>query len=279
MVKHTIPKTLKEALSYLYEEKYQIIAGGTDLMVQRRGAAETPPLFNQNMLYVFNLDELKYVKKEGNQILIGSMTSLSDILKHKDTPQLLKDVIAVMASPAIRNTATLGGNIANASPAGDSLVALYLLDAIVVTSSIYQTRYMPIEKLIIGPKKTKIKTTEIITEIVIPVNEFTHVKWMKVGGRQADAISKVSFAGAITIKDNNITDFRIALGAISATVLRNRDIEKKFKHLSVEQLKNVKNSVITCYKDIINPIDDHRSTKKYRQQVALNLIDEFIEKQ
>jgi len=278
MVKHLIPKSLAEALQYLYDGKYQVIAGGTDLMVQNRSSAETPPLFNSNMLYISNIRELNYIKKAADQIHIGSMTPLATILKNSKTPQLLKDVIELMASPAIRNVATLGGNIANASPAGDSLVALYLLDAIIVVSSIYQDRYVPVEKLITGPKKTTVKQTELIKEIIIPIKTFTKQKWIKVGGRQADAISKVSFAGAITIKENIVTDFRISLGAIFKTVLRDRAVENRFKNITLKQFKNVKNSLITHYKNIINPIDDHRSNKEYRKKVALNMIEDFIDK-
>ncbi|MBU1141527.1 MAG: FAD binding domain-containing protein [Firmicutes bacterium] len=276
MVKHTIPKNLQEALNYLYESSYHVIAGGTDLMIQKRNTAELPPLFNSNMLYVFNLEELKYVIKEENQIRIGAMTSLETLLHHPDIPQLLKDVIKEMASPGIRNVATLAGNIGNASPAGDSLVPLYLLDAIIVLASIYQNRYLPIEKVIIGPRKTVIQPNELIKEIIIPNHDFSKVSWVKVGGRQADAISKVSFAGAVTIDDDIITDFRIALGAVYMTVIRNRNIEKLYKTMSVEQFKGDINSILSHYKDLIKPIDDQRSNKIYRQKVALNLIEDFI---
>ncbi len=278
MVKHIIPKNLQEALTALYDGDCHVIAGGTDLMIQKRNTAELPPKFHANMLYVFNLEELKYVVKEENQIRIGSMTSLETLLHHPDVPKLLKDVILEMASPGIRSMATLAGNIANASPAGDSLVTLYLMDAIIVLSSIYQNRYLPIEKVITGPRKTVIQPTEIIKEIIIPHHLVTKAQWVKVGGRQADAISKVSFAGAVTIENNIITDLRIALGAVYMTVVRNRSIEKIYKQYTVEQLKKEKHTVLAHYKDLIKPIDDQRSNKEYRLKVALNLIEDFIDK-
>jgi len=276
MVKHTIPKNLEEAINYLYQGDYQVIAGGTDLMIQKRNSADLPPLFNTNLLYAFNLEELKYVIKDEKQIRIGSMTSLEMLLHHPDVPQLLKDVIIEMASPGIRSVATLAGNIANASPAGDSLVALYLLDAIVVLSSMNQNRYLPIEKVILGPRKTCIQNNEIIKEIVIPIPQFTKTTWVKVGGRRADAISKVSFCGAVTIKKGVVTDFRIALGAVYMTVIRNRQIEKLYKDISLDDLKNDAINVLSHYKELIKPIDDQRSNKEYRNQVALNLIEDFI---
>lgn len=278
MVKQIIPKNLKEAIMYLNQEDYQVIAGGTDLMIQKRNTADLAPLFNMNILYAFNLEELKYVIKEETQIRIGSMTSLETLLHHPDVPQLLKDVMIEMASPGIRNVATLAGNIANASPAGDSLVALYLMDAIVVLSSLNKERHIPINEVILGPRKTSIEKNELITEIILPVDKFSQTSWVKVGGRRADAISKVSFAGAVTIDSGIVVDFRIALGAIFMTVVRNLEIENRYKNISVQTLKSQVKQILDDYQKLIKPIDDQRSNKVYRNQVALNLIEDFIRK-
>jgi CO/xanthine dehydrogenase FAD-binding subunit len=278
MVKQVIPKNLKEAIAYLNQEEYQVVAGGTDLMIQKRNTADLPPVFNSNILYAFNLDELKYVIKEETQIRIGSMTSLETLLHHPDVPQILKDVIIEMASPGIRNVATLAGNIANASPAGDSLVALYLMDAIVVLSSLNKERQVSIDKVILGPRKTSIAKNELITEIILPINKFSQTSWVKVGGRRADAISKVSFAGAVKVDKDIVVDFRIALGAIFMTVVRNLEIENRYKNMSVQALKDNTQQVLNDYQKLIKPIDDQRSNKVYRSQVALNLIEDFIRK-
>jgi len=275
-VKQVIPKTLDEALNYLYDRSYQIIAGGTDLMVQKRSTAETPPLFSNNILYAFHLEELKFIKRSEHCLHIGSMTSLETLLHHEDTPKILKEVIYEMASPAIRNVATLAGNIANASPAGDSLVPLYLLDAQIILLSKNQFRHIPIEKLIIGPRKTVILKDEIIKDIAIPKHEFTQFKWIKVGGRRADAISKVSFLGAVHIDGDQVLDFRIAFGAVYKTVIRNREIEKEYKNISVQELKNKHDEIIEKYDACILPIDDQRSNKEYRKKVALNMLSDFI---
>ena len=276
MVKQVIPKTLDEALDYLYDGSYQIIGGGTDLMVQKRSTAETPPLFSNNLLYAFHLEELKFIKKSEHCLHIGSMTSLETLLHHEDTPDILKEVIYEMASPAIRNVATLAGNIANASPAGDSLVPLYLLDAQIILLSKNQFRHIPIEKLIIGPRKTVIFKDEIIKYIAIPKHEFTKFKWIKVGGRLADAISKVSFLGAVHIEADQVLDFRIAFGAVYKTVIRNREIEKEYKNISVQELKSMHDEIIKKYDAFILPIDDQRSNKEYRKKVALNMLSDFI---
>lgn len=277
MVNHVIPNSYTELLETLKSGNYKIIAGGTDLMIQKRSSADTPPHFDQDMVYVFNLDELKYVIKETNHVRIGSLTSLEYLLNHQDTPKLLKKVIYDIASPALRYVATLAGNIGNASPAGDTLVPLYLLDAVIVLESIYGIRKLPIEQVIIGPRQTSINKNEMIKEIIIPDCSFSKTKWVKVGGRKADAISKVSFCGAVRIENDKVLDLRIALGAVYKTVIRNRNIERLLIEEDRKQLIENTEIVEKLYESLIQPIDDQRSNKTYRKHVALNLIKSFIE--
>ncbi len=275
MVRHIIPLSLEEAKRYLKEKSFKIIAGGTDLMVQHRSWAETPPQFEENLLYVFNLDELKYINKEDNILHIGSLTPIEEVKDHKDTPYLLEEAIKIMASPALRNAATIAGNIGNASPAGDTLPVLYVYNALVKLENEI-VRRVPIEEVIKGPRKTIIQKDEIITEISFELSPFTHMQFVKVGGRKADAISKLSFCGAINISHNLVTDFRIAFGAVGPVVVRNKKIEDKYLGLRVEELKNSIEEIISDYKELITPINDQRSTKEYRKQVSLNLLKEFI---
>jgi len=276
MVNHVVPNSYLEALEYLKEGTYKVLAGGTDLMIQKRSSANTPPKFDTNILYGFNLEELKYIEKDSNSTRIGAMTSLETLLHHKDTPILLKEVIQDIASPALRYVATLSGNIANASPAGDTLVALYLLDTIVVLESVYGIRKLPIEQVILGPRQTAINTSEMIKEIIIPDHTFTKTEWVKVGGRKADAISKVSFCGAVRIINHQIVDLRISLGAVYKTVIRNKAIERILIEEDKTHLQENPDIVAALYDSLIKPIDDQRSNKAYRKQVAKNLIKAFI---
>ena len=276
MVNHIIPETYKEALSYLSSNTYKVIAGGTDLMIQKRGTRETAPKFETDMLYCFNLEELKYVLKIKHEIHVGSMTSLETLLYHADTPSILKKVIAEMASPGIRNVATLAGNIANASPAGDSLVALYLLDAKVVLESLKGKRIVPIELLIKGPRQVGIEKDEIIKEIIILDQEFSNETWIKVGGRRADAISKISFCGVYKITRSKIVDFRVAFGAVYKTVLRSKELESMVIGKTIKEVKENINTIISLYEAMIKPIDDQRSNRVYRLQVAKNILNHFI---
>jgi len=279
MVRHIIPTSLNEALTYLSEGTFKIMAGGTDLMIQKRSSAGLPPKIGQDVLYLFNLAELRYIKTEANYFKIGAMTPLEDVYHHPATPQLLKQVIYEMASPGIRHMATIAGNIGNASPAGDSLVALYVLDALVKLASTSGTRLVPISDVIIGVRKTIIRPDELISEILIPINQFDVIVWRKVGGRRADAISKVSFAALIKKQNDIISDMRIAFGAVSTTVIRNRQIEVEMQGFSQQDLIAKLPDILKKYGEIINPIDDQRSSAKYRHGVAINMVRHLIEKE
>ena len=277
MVKHLIPANLGEALKALADNEYRIVSGGTDVMVQKRAGTGVLPTFDKDALYVFNLTELKYVTADESFVHIGSETALEDVLNHPLTPKLLSKVISEIAAPGIRHMATLAGNIANASPAGDSLVALYALDAIVELQSVRGTRNISINDLIVGVRKTTLDRDELITRISIPKQEFDHVVWTKVGGRQADAISKVSFAGCYRIENGRLADIRIAMGAIAPTVIRSQSIEKQMIGKTIGEIKAVLPMILDFYLPFIRPIDDQRSSAEYRHNVAVNLLTTFIE--
>ncbi len=276
MVEHIVPATLAEALEAIADGKKEVIAGGTDLMVQRRKGAGRLPDFPDGLVYLFDLDELKYVRKTADALHIGAMTPLEELLKHPHVPNLLKTIIAEMASPALRRVATIAGNIANASPAGDSLIYLYLIDANVKLISASGERSLPIHEIITGPKTTCLTKQEIIVEITIPIHRFTHERFKKIGPRRSDAISKASFAAAAFIEEDIIRDFRVAFGAVSATVVRCKDIEETLKGTRVDALKEASRSIIERYASHIRPIDDQRSNKVYRKTVSTNLLADFI---
>jgi CO/xanthine dehydrogenase FAD-binding subunit len=275
MVDHYIPKTLEEALELLSNHNALIIAGGTDIMVQKRSWNNLPPKINSSV-NIRNLPELNYITLEKEVLCIGATTTLNTIYHHENVPLLLKQAISVIASPAIRNMATIAGNIGNASPAGDTLPVLYLLEAIIVLKNKYRIRELPINEVIIGPRKTVIQNDEIITEIKIPLTEFTKCSFDKIGGRKADAISKISLASLIRIEQNIVKDIRFAFGAVGPKVIRDKKIEETLIGLDVHALKKMKKEISSMYRTIVTPIDDQRSTKEYRKHVAGNLIDDFI---
>jgi len=227
MVRVFMPQSLKEALRIRKEEKAIPFAGGTDLMVKRGRLRGLAPYFEKPVLFLHRVKELMGVKFEEGRVRIGALSTLSEILENRDIPLILKYAIAEIASPAIRNLATIGGNICNASPAGDTLPPLYVMNARVVLSSFTSEREMKIMDFIKGPGSTDLKEEELLKEIIIPVEFFNIVFYRKVGTRKANSLSKVSFAGVARLDDGIIKDIRISFGAVAPTPLRAPEIEEE----------------------------------------------------
>ena len=277
MVGAIVPKTLEEALMLLENGSYQIVAGGTDMLIQNHNRSPLPIAYKKDVMYVADIPELLGVTHDEEYIYIGASEPLESLLHNEIIPKLLRETILEMASPAIRNTGTLGGNIGNASPAGDSLVSLYLLNAVVEVRSSKQTRRVNIKDFITGVRKIDLRPNELITRIIIGKTEFTKAYFKKVGPRRSDAISKLSFAGAITLQDDLVIDFRIAFGSVNVTVVRHPEIECMYIKKTLKELKASVEQLVEEYSPHIRPIDDQRSNKKYRKQVCINILKEFIE--
>ena len=276
MVRHIIPETLKEALAYLYNSSFHIMAGGTDLMIQKRSSAGTPPKFAKDVLYIANLKELDHIVVTEDEVIIGAATKLEDIASNEHVPGVLRDVIKDIGGPGIRHEGTLGGNIANASPASDGLVALFVLEAKVVLASADGERIVPIDNFVTGFRHIELRPNELIKDIVIPLVPLTGHKWVKVGGRRADSISKVAFAGIYRSEGGIIKDIRFAFGSVAVTSARNKELEKQLvNHKISDIIADLPRILEECYK-IIAPIDDQRSNKNYRRKVATNIAEAFF---
>ena len=288
-----IPNNYDEALEKLSQSELLILAGGTDIMVKKRSWSGLAPKFESDTLCVFNLSELQFINKEEDGLHIGSMTRLENMLESELIPLPLKTAILEMASPGIRHVGTIGGNIGNASPAGDSLPILYVYDTIVVLESINGLRHIPIEEFIVGPGKTRRESNEIIKEIIVKDLDYKGFYYEKVGGRRSDAISKLSFIGLYSRDASGIlVDIRIAFGSVYKTVVRNKDLEKQLINaIAHEETRDddimlsamvsiiSDHSISECiekYKDIIHPIDDQRSNAKYRKACSISLLKSFI---
>lgn len=277
MVDHYYPLTLEETFTELKKNRYQIIAGGTDCLVQYRSWSETVPKFKYPLMFIHHLSELNFICENGDYIEIGSCVTYKEILSSPLISKVMKDTIIEIASPGIRHSATIGGNIANASPAADAVCTLIALDAMVVIKSLDAIRIEKIEDFITGVKKNSLKPDEIIFSIKIPNVMYDYACFYKVGGRQADAISKVSLAAVMNITDGRITKWRMAFGAVGPKVVTSLSVDQILIGKTIEEIKNTVPSIQKLYSPLINPIDDQRSTAKYRKLVALNLIRKFID--
>lgn len=276
MVNHHIPSTLQEALKILDKHDCYIMAGGTDLMVVKHQRSGLIPNFDKDVCYIANLEELQYIFEDEKGVHIGAGTKFSDIEDNELVPEILKQIIHELASPNIRNMATMAGNIANASPAGDSIVGLYLLDAELELVNIHGSRMVPIKDFIFGVRKIHRNQNELIKEIFIPHHDDLNTYWRKVGSRAAESISKITFAGGYEVENGKVKDLRMAFGSVSITVVRERKIEEKYIGMSLEELHNHVEDIVMDMSKFVQPITDQRSTKEYRYKVAMNILKDFI---
>ena len=276
MVKHHIPQTLKDALKVLNTTDCYIMAGGTDLMVMKHQKSGLLPNFDKDVCYIANIKELQYIKEDEEGIHIGAGTKFVDIENNILVPDLLKQIIHEIASPNIRNMATMAGNIANASPAGDSIVGLYLLDAKLELVNVHGSRLVPIEDFILSVRKIAREKNEMIKEIFIPHHDDLNTYWRKVGSRAAESISKVTFAGGYEVEDDIVKDFRMSFGSVNITAVRKREIENKYIGMTVEELHKHEDDIVKDMSNYITPITDQRSTSAYRKKVSENILRDFI---
>jgi CO/xanthine dehydrogenase FAD-binding subunit len=264
------PKDLKEAVFIKYNNiEARFYAGGTDFMVRHDSC--------EKLIFLNQLKELKKVYNEDGYLHIGSGCTYEELLGDVNVPFLLKEAIKGIAAPAIRNIGTIGGNICNASPAGDTLPVLYALEAEVVLISITGERTIPIREFITGIRKLALLETELLKEIILPDKEFDITYYKKVGARKSQALSKISFAALANKSGNRVTDLRIAFGSIGITTVRVKALETKYNGLLTEEIKQRLGEILSDYSAYIKPIDDQRSTAAYRKKVCLNLLGDFID--
>ena len=277
MVNKYIPRSLNEALDILASKDCYIVAGGSDMMVIKKNTAGLLPRFDKDVLYVSHIEELKKVYEDKDGIHIGAGAHLYDLEHNELVPELLRKCISEVASVNIRHFATLAGNIANASPAGDTIVIDVLLDAEVVLASKKEIRKVKAEDFVLGVRKIDRHPDELITELIFPVHKFDKELWHKVGSRKADSISKLSFAGAYSLSGDKVKEFRCAFGSVAIKVARSHELEKKIEGMSLSELKAHKDELMEKYSHVIAPIDDQRSNKEYRQKVAMNILAKFLD--
>lgn len=276
MVNAYFPKSLKEALESIIFNEYIVFSGGTDLMVKKKQGAGLQPAFEKPVMFISELQELKQIILKDGFLYIGAGCTFSNLIESSIIPDFYKQVFSQIASPAIRNTATLAGNICNSSPAGDSLPLLYALDAMIIIETSCRKVEVPIQDFIIGPGRNILNSSELVTAIKLPFIAFDKLAYRKVCARKANALSKVSFVAMALIEENKLKDIRIAIGATAPTVIRSRDIEEAIIYsCSKGDLSTAE--IVGYYTSLIKPIDDQRSTAFYRREVCKRLLADYIE--
>lgn len=269
------PRTLTDALTALAQDPAAIpFAGGTDLMVSL--AFGTLPAGRVVDLSV--LDQLRGITVTPAETLVGALTTYTEIADHpalEERHPLLVAAARVSGAWAIRNRGTLGGNIANASPAADSPPALLAYGARVELASVRGTRWVAYEDFHTGYRQTLRTRDELITRIAIPAPPAGAVHfYRKVGTRKAQAISKVCFAAVASRAGDALGDVRIALGSVAPTVVA---ATQTAAHLSGRALADIDLAAARALLESeIAPIDDVRSSAWYRRRVAGNLLEQFV---
>jgi CO/xanthine dehydrogenase FAD-binding subunit len=277
MVNGIRPENLQEALDALSTRAYTVMAGGTDLMVQRARGFALAPEFNKPLLFIEHLPELKKIYIENDEIHIGACAILTDIMLSEIVPAVFKEMIGQMASPPTRNMASLAGNIVNASPAGDTLPYLYAVNAKIALQNAKGARTVNMDEFIVGLKKTCLQEDELVTDIIIPNKVYERNYYRKLGQRKGMSLTKASILGMADIEDAKVNDIRIALGSVSAQIVHSADIEETLKNRSVNDLINDMSKILADYDQLIKPISDARSTATYRKAVSLRMIKDFIQ--
>jgi CO/xanthine dehydrogenase FAD-binding subunit len=271
------PRDLATALERMAREPgaWKPFAGGTDLMV----LLEAGKLPHRNFLSIWGLPELGGIEVTPAHLTLGALTTYTELRRHEIIARefpLLCQAAGETGSIATQNRGTLGGNVANASPAADSPPALFVYDAELELASASGVRRVPYHGFWSGYKQMDLRSDELIRRIRVPREKSGWKQYYrKVGTRRAQAISKVCFAGAARVDAGRIVDIRIALGSVAPTVLRAVETEKTLRG------ERLSPAILHAAQEIlareIAPIDDMRSTSRYRRRVAQNLLAEFCE--
>jgi CO/xanthine dehydrogenase FAD-binding subunit len=270
------PGTLQEVLALYGSEpgSWLPIAGGTDVMVLY-AAGRLPA---RKLVSIGNVHELRYIEVTSSEVRIGAGCTYTDLRQHsviaKEFP-LLAQAAAWTGGIANQNRGTLGGNIANASPAGDSLPVLLVYDADLILVSARGERRIPYRTFHTGYKKTLLAPDELIHSICISRNLTGYISYAKkVGARNAQAISKVFLAAMARVSNATVEDVRLAAGSVGPIPIRLTRTERALSGQPINS--SVLEIAAKVMAEEIQPIDDIRSTAKYRTMVVHNLFSEFL---
>ncbi|MGQ0561011.1 MAG: FAD binding domain-containing protein [Gemmatimonadota bacterium] len=254
------PRSVDEALRAMRDDVLLPIAGCTDVYVQLE-FGQTPA---QRYVDLWQLDELRGIRTRDGMLVMGALTTYTDIIRSSVVREWLPMLVAasrLVGGVQIQTRGTIGGNIANGSPAGDSLPVFAAADAVVVVRSVDAERRVPFTEFYTGYRASVMQPDELIVAVEVP--RVTERQWFrKVGTRAAQAISKLVMAGVRAPAP------RIALGSVAPTVVRLPRTEAALARGSLAEAQQLLPQEIA-------PIDDLRSTADYRRRVAANLLARF----
>jgi CO/xanthine dehydrogenase FAD-binding subunit len=277
--RYAAPRSLDEAVELLKTGPVTILAGGTDLMPQSRGPKSR---LQSTLMNIRRIPDMRGIAATDKAIRIGTLTTITDL---RDS-SLVRERLAALwqasdqfASDQIRNAGTIGGNICNASPAGDTLVPLLVLDAQVVLASkpngTLATRTMPLADFLLGPGKTALKPTEILTAVDLPAPPKGHVSaFFKFGTRPALDISVISIGFSAVREGGRLSRVRVAFGAVAPRPIRSSAAEAALEGKALDDATIA--AVVAAVGSEIHPISDVRATDWYRREMVQNMLERML---
>jgi len=275
-IEFIVPRDLKETLELMSKlSDVKVLAGGTDLVIDLKTGRFKP----KHVIYIGGLRELKYICDINGALHIGALTTIQEILDSKiiaEKTPLLRATAEKFAYWQVRNIATIGGNLCNASPAADTAPPLLVYDAVIKAESVRGSRLIPIREFFKGPRQTALKRDELVTEIIVPYKslENSGYSYLKAGRRRGYDISLVAVACAVRVERGIISDVRIALNSVAPIPVRAVSVEKVLidKKPSIEIIEESSRLVVHD----ISPISDVRAPSDYRQYMAKLLTREAL---
>jgi xanthine dehydrogenase small subunit len=267
------PQRLFEAYEHLAAGPTRPIAGGTDIMVAITGELGEMP---ERMLDLSRIDELRGIQLDSGALVLGARTTYTEIrrstLCREHLPALV-EAAATIGAAQIQNRGTIGGNVANASPAGDTLPILLAADAVIVVGGQRGEREIAAKDFFVEYRKTALADDELILQVRFPLVRRREIRFRKVGTRRAQAISKVVMALAWHDRDG-WSDVRVALGSVAATPIRARATEAALE--GAQPTPEVAEQAAETLAGELQPIDDVRSTADYRRAVAARVLHRLL---
>lgn len=273
------PKTVEEALKYLDQangQQIRPIAGGTDLMIQLREHM----VHADGLLDVGEIAELKDIWLEKHQLHLGAAVTYTQLIESELIARyayLLAEASRLIGAPQIQHMGTIGGNLANASPAGDTLPCLSVLNAEITLASLQGERQLPMTEFMLGVRRTALHSNELITKVsfaVLPANAGS--AFVKLGLRRSQAISVVDAAAVLLVDDGTILDARVALGSVAPTIVRSPAVERIL--MGKTPSDDLFERAAEAARQDVSPISDIRGSAAYRLHVTKPLVKEALTK-
>ena len=272
MIRYAKPTTVDEALALLGEDRWRILAGGTDFY-----PAQGAKPFRDNVLDINGLAELRAIAEAEDHWRIGARTTWTDIVRHPLPAAFdaVKSAAREVGSVQIQNVASVAGNLCNASPAADGVPALLALDADVELRSAKATRHLPLGVFILGNRRTALQPGEMVTAIRVPKRSAAGTSaFVKLGARRYLVISIAMAAARLVIENGVVADAAIAVGSCSAVARRLAGVEAALRGQRVAA--PLADAVLSAPIDELSPIADVRGSAEYREQAAREIVTRAV---